>query len=303
MPAASGLHLVRQTRRRNQPVPQSGIRHPPPAAATSARLPVADAQAQGRCAHHRGRGRPVVRDDGAHHGFRAVDLGRGQPRGRRRSDGTGSRGILTGALLCPVFLPLGAAGAARGLERREFTACRPQLVGGLASCSLGIIVAGYASKFSGAGAIYAFVSRAASPSLGFFCGWLYFAAVFLIACGGTAFLAVLTQQFCDMAFGASPPFLLVLVLENAALAACTVLDVRQSTRTQLVVTTVSALLVLGCCAYAAVIVRGAGARPAAFPRPPRPLPRRTRCGPHHSRCSPHCASWTGPASAPGWPTR
>lgn len=142
-----------------------------------------------------------------------------------------------------------------------------QLVGGLASCSLGIIVAGYASKFSGAGAIYAFVSRAASPSLGFFCGWLYFAAVFLIACGGTAFLAVLTQQFCDMAFGMSPPFILVLVLENAALAACTVLDVRQSTRTQLVVTAVSAVLVLGCCAYAAIFVRRSLSRCPLSSRP------------------------------------
>lgn len=128
--------------------------------------------------------------------------------------------------------------------------------------AIGMVVAGFAARYRGAGAFYVYISRAIGPSAGFMAGWVYFSAVFVIACGSVAFLSVFASDFLREYAGVSVPWTALVLAQGAALAVLTVFDVRYSTRAQLAITAVSAVSVLACCAITLIKVRRAPRRAA-----------------------------------------
>jgi len=131
------------------------------------------------------------------------------------------------------------------------------LLAGMSSFAVGLVTAGFARRFPGAGAFYDYVGAGLGKVGSFLAGWSYTFALFILACGGTCFLASFTSDFLAQELDLHLPWQLLLVVLNLILCVVTVVDVRYSTRAQLAITMVSAVGLLAC---AAVTVFSAGSR-------------------------------------------
>jgi amino acid transporter len=118
------------------------------------------------------------------------------------------------------------------------------LIAGAASLCLASIVIRFTRRIASAGALYAYVASGLSPSAGFVGGWLYagafaFGMSFVLVIS-SFFLSVAMQEHAGLDLSWSEWFVPLLVL----LVALALLDVRISTRVQ---------LVLAACGVAAVL--------------------------------------------------
>ncbi|HKZ69958.1 MAG TPA: APC family permease [Anaerolineales bacterium] len=110
------------------------------------------------------------------------------------------------------------------------------LFGGLTMVALGYVVAQFATRVHAAGAIYNYAAKAFGPSTGFMGGWVYLFAVLCLTIAIIAGVAGWTTEFLSM-IGVTLPssylWLVVAVVECAALFLLSYFDVRISTKTQL----------------------------------------------------------------------
>lgn len=120
------------------------------------------------------------------------------------------------------------------------------LIAGVGSLCLGSVIIRFTRRMASAGGLYTYISRGLNPSAGFLGGWLYGGAFAV----GISFVLVIGSFFMSTAFTAHtslhwgwyPWFFIML----AALAAISFLDVRISSRIQLIAAAVGvgAILVL-----------------------------------------------------------
>jgi amino acid transporter len=94
--------------------------------------------------------------------------------------------------------PIFSAGALLGLVAgvAGFNTPLSVLLGGIGALGLAYVISLYARRFSGAGAIYEYLTHGAHPSVGVFCAGLYFVGMLFLG-GGGVFIAIgfLTEGF------------------------------------------------------------------------------------------------------------
>ncbi|HEY3542820.1 MAG TPA: APC family permease [Gaiellaceae bacterium] len=118
------------------------------------------------------------------------------------------------------------------------------LIAGVGSLCLGSVIIRFTRRMASAGGLYTYISRGLNPSAGFLGGWLYGGAFAV----GISFVLVIGAFFMSIAFTAHtslhwgwyPWFFIML----AALALVSFLDIRISTRIQLIAAAVGVAAIL-----------------------------------------------------------
>lgn len=115
---------------------------------------------------------------------------------------------------------------------------------GAGSLCLASVIIRFTRRMASAGGVYTYIARGLHPSAGFIGGWLYgmgFAAgiSFVMVIAGT-YLSTVLEQHAHIHLGWFPCFWILL----AALVAIAFLDIRISTRIQLVVAAIGALAII-----------------------------------------------------------
>src|SRR5213080_2475375 len=144
-----------------------------------------------------------------------------------------------------LSLALGVAFAATGAAiYAGIAAPFAYLIAGVGSLCLGSVIIRFTRRMASAGGLYTYISRGLNPSAGFLGGWLYGGAFAV----GISFVLVIGAFFMSTAFtvhtsldwGWYPWFFIML----AALALIAFLDIRLSTRLQLVLAAVGVVAIL-----------------------------------------------------------
>jgi amino acid transporter len=144
------------------------------------------------------------------------------------------------------------------------------IVAGVGSICLGSVIIRFTRRLASAGGVYTYTARGLGPGAGFVAGWLYGSAFAF----GTSFVVVISGFFLNEVLAAHGSidlgwFAWFLILA-ALLAALAFLDIRVSTRTQLVVSVSSvAVMVL---LLAIVLGKGGDAGVTLAPFDPSRLP-------------------------------
>lgn len=160
-----------------------------------------------------------------------------------------------------LFLIAGTAGAATPLV----------LVLALAGAmSLAWVIAQYARRHAGVGAIYEYVAREHSAALGIAAGGAYYLALLVITSGGAAASALLWQGFFAVRVGFDPGFWVTGLVLVALVNGLVYLGVRLSVRLQLGLTVLSALPFLVLVAVI-LVVGGASGNTLTVINPTDPL--------------------------------
>jgi amino acid transporter len=118
------------------------------------------------------------------------------------------------------------------------------LIAGVGSLCLGSVIIRFTRRMASAGGLYTYISRGLNPSAGFLGGWLYGGAFAV----GISFVLVIGSFFMSIAFTAHTslhwgwyPWFFVML---AALALVSFLDIRISTRIQLIAAAVGVAAIL-----------------------------------------------------------
>jgi amino acid transporter len=118
------------------------------------------------------------------------------------------------------------------------------LIAGVGSLCLGSVIIRFTRRMASAGGLYTYISRGLNPSAGFLGGWLYGGAFAV----GISFVLVIGAFFMSIAFTAHTslhwgwyPWFFVML---AALALVSFLDIRISTRIQLIAAAVGVAAIL-----------------------------------------------------------
>src|SRR6185312_5866599 len=108
------------------------------------------------------------------------------------------------------------------------------LIAGVGSLCLGIVIIRFTRRMASAGGLYTYISRGLNPSAGFLGGWLYgggFAVgISFVLVIGSFFMSVAFTAHTGLHWGWYPWFFIML----AAVAVISLLDVKLSSRIQLV---------------------------------------------------------------------
>jgi amino acid transporter len=118
------------------------------------------------------------------------------------------------------------------------------LIAGVGSLCLGSVIIRFTRRMASAGGLYTYISRGLNPSAGFLGGWLYgggFAVgISFVLVIGSFFMSTAFTAHTSLHWGWYPWFFIML----AALAVLSFLDIRISTRVQLVLAAVGVAAIL-----------------------------------------------------------
>ncbi len=144
-----------------------------------------------------------------------------------------------------AFLIAGAAGGAAPLST---------LIGAVGVLALGWLIALYARRGGGAGAIYDYLRRI-SPAFGLFAAGMYFLGALTLDSGGFLVIGLLGAQVLGSYVGLTVPWWLVSLVALVLIFALNILGIRITTRVQL---TLSALSVIPLLILAIAIIAHGG---------------------------------------------
>jgi amino acid transporter len=128
------------------------------------------------------------------------------------------------------------------------------LISGLASIAVGYVIAQFAVRHRAAGSIYTYIAQAFGPVQGFLGGWIYMFAVLALTVAIVAGVAGFATDFLASFVGLNIHWLIIMAIEIVILFLLSYFDVRWSTRVQLTLVAISALIVLALALT--VIFRG-----------------------------------------------
>src|SRR5437764_122971 len=172
------------------------------------------------------------------------------------------------------------------------------LIAGVGSLCLGSVIIRFTRRMASAGGLYTYISRGLNPSAGFLGGWLYgggFAVgISFVLVIGAFFMSVAFTAHTSLHWGWYPWFFIML----AALAVISLVDIRISTRVQLVLAAigVGAIMVL-----ALDILFEGGASGLSFAAlAGTPLTARTTCAVGREGGLPRVFAWTHPRFRTPW---
>ncbi len=140
--------------------------------------------------------------------------------------------------------PIFSAGLISGLVASVagFTTPLSVLLGSIGAMCLGYVIAIYASRYAGAGAIYEYLSQAVHTSFGIFSGGVYLLGTMFLGAGGVFIaLGFLTQGFFDTHLHATIPWWLGGVVALAIAFALNHFGVRIAVRGVLIMAAFSAI--------------------------------------------------------------
>jgi amino acid transporter len=166
-----------------------------------------------------------------------------------------------------AFLIAGAAGGAAPLST---------LIGAIGVLALGWLIALYARRGGGAGAIYDYLRRL-SPAYGLFSAGIYFFGALVLDSGGFLVIGLLAAQVLASYLNVTLPFWLFALIALALIVMLNILGIRLTTRVQL---TLSAISVIPLLILAIAIIAHGGANgntwqafnPANVPATPTSVP-------------------------------
>jgi len=166
-----------------------------------------------------------------------------------------------------AYLVAGAAGAAAPLST---------LIGALGVLALGWLIAFYARRGGGAGAIYDYLRRI-SPAIGLFAAGIYFLGALTLDAGGFLVIGLLATQVFASYLSLIVPWWIFSLLALAIIFLMNFLGIRIATRVQLILSAVSVIPLL---ILAVVIIATGGAagnslqafNPASVPAVPTNVP-------------------------------
>jgi len=157
--------------------------------------------------------------------------------------------VFSSALLIPLVVGAGAAGKGAGIATPIALIIAAVGVGGL-----GWIIATYSRKIHSAGALYDYVTDGFGKRVGFVAGWLYYGCTLLLSASIVLLVGGITSGFLSSAYGVNIPYWVIDLVYAALLFCLLYFGVKISTKAQLALVSLSALLVLGF--FLSVIVQG-----------------------------------------------
>ena len=157
--------------------------------------------------------------------------------------------VFSSALLIPLVVGAGAAGKGAGIATPIAIIIAAIGVGGL-----GWIIAAYSRKIHAAGALYDYVTDGFGKRVGFVAGWLYYGCTLLLSAGIVLLVGGITSGFLSSAYGVNIPYWVIDLVYAVLLFCLLYFGVKISTKAQLVLVSLSALLVLGF--FLSVIAQG-----------------------------------------------
>lgn len=157
--------------------------------------------------------------------------------------------VFSSALLIPLVVGAGAAGKGAGVATPIAIIIAAVGVGGL-----GWIIAAYSRKIHAAGALYDYVTDGFGKRVGFVAGWLYYGCTLLLSAAIVVLVGGITSGFLQSAYGVNIPYWVIDLIYAGLLFALLYFGVKISTKAQLVLVSLSALLVLGF--FISVIAQG-----------------------------------------------
>jgi amino acid transporter len=159
--------------------------------------------------------------------------------------------VFVSALILPLIVAAGAAGKGAGVAT-PFA----EILTAVGIAAIGWIIALYARRIHAAGALYDYVTHGLGERIGFWAGWIYYwgtmaltAAIPLIFGG-----IVYGLLHDDIGWSGAPPYWVWGLVDCGIIFALLFFGVRISTRAQLTLALVSAVVVLGFMVY--VIAQG-----------------------------------------------
>ncbi len=157
--------------------------------------------------------------------------------------------VFSSALLIPLVVGAGAAGKGAGIATPVAIIIAAVGVGGL-----GWIIAAYSRKIHAAGALYDYVTDGFGKRVGFVAGWLYYGCTLLLSAAIVLLVGGITSGFLQSSYGVNVPYWVIDLIYAALLFALLYFGVKISTKAQLLLVSMSALLVLGF--FISIIAQG-----------------------------------------------
>jgi amino acid transporter len=159
--------------------------------------------------------------------------------------------VFVSAIILPLIVSGGFAGRGAGVATPF--AIVLSLIGVLA---LGWIIAAWAKRVHAAGALYDYAAHGLGDRAGYVAGWIYYWGTLALTAALPLALGGITEGLLrdDLGWGAAPPYWVVALLYAAVLFVVLSVGVQISTRAQLTLTLISALVLL--VFFASIIVRG-----------------------------------------------
>ena len=157
--------------------------------------------------------------------------------------------VFSSALLIPLVVGAGAAGKGAGIATPVAIIIAAVGVGGL-----GWIIAAYSRKIHAAGALYDYVTDGFGKRVGFVAGWLYYGCTLLLSAAIVLVVGGITSGFLQSSYGVKVSYWVIDLIYAALLFALLYFGVKISTKAQLLLVSMSALLVLGF--FISVIAQG-----------------------------------------------
>ncbi len=157
--------------------------------------------------------------------------------------------VFSSALLIPLVVGAGVAGKGAGIATPVAIIIAAICVGGL-----GWIIAAYSRKIHAAGALYDYVTDGFGKRAGFVAGWLYYGCTLLLSAAIVLLVGGITSGFLQSSYGVNIPYWVIDFIYAALLFCLLYFGVKISTKAQLVLVSLSALLVLGFFLY--VVAKG-----------------------------------------------
>lgn len=150
------------------------------------------------------------------------------------------------------------------------------LISGLTSMAVAYVIAQFAKKYQSAGGVYSYIYQSLGLTHGFLSGWIYLLG--LVA----AFLAILVafgnyaETFLFDYLHVKVHWFLLMLIAMSFLVLISFFDVRVSTRIQLIIVAIAALLILAMCFY--IISKGGAEGNSLLPFSPASSPSKLGLG-------------------------
>ncbi len=158
--------------------------------------------------------------------------------------------VFSSALILPLIVAAGAAGKGAGVAT-PFAV----IVAAVGIAALGWIIAAYSRRIHAAGALYDYATAGFGPRAGAVAGWVYYwGTAALTAAIPLIFGFFVETLLKDLGWHSAPPYWVWALVWTALLFGLLYFGVRISTRTQLALVLISAVVVLGFFIY--VIAKG-----------------------------------------------